>query len=195
VNGSGRGRLLVAATLVSVVLGGASAGCGSQERPLTPAEVQRFVLVKETTDNLTRLINLISTADDTTSALSRAKAGSAEARRLRRGARIGWNNVLVGLNAFTPRQARAVSGLAETVGTTRDVAFNWLDVLRAYRGDVGTLARAHKEELKSRRLIRRLAATLARLACSLESKHPELAPAGSAKSDCAAARKLTGTGG
>jgi hypothetical protein len=122
-------RLLLAALLALSI----AAGCGGQDAAtssrLTPADVQRYVAVKEATDNMTRLIELIGTADGTVDQLSRQRAGSASARSLMDGAKIGWNNVMVGLNAFTPSQAKEVSGLAGMVLAYRELAITWSNTL------------------------------------------------------------------
>jgi hypothetical protein len=197
-------RSAAALTAASVFL----AACGGdkpaeESSRLTPAEVQRFIAVKGAIDNLTRVLQLVSTADGTVDQLLRTDPASKLAVRLASGADLGWNNVVVGLNAFTPTQAGAVEGLANSVGTTRAAAIAWQNSLGALEGRVGDrgltsgalaaqLAAPQKKEVAAKKALRMTAATLAQMACDLEASHPELAPEGAARSDCAAAANLTG---
>ena len=169
-------RSAAALAAASVLL----AACGGdkpaeESSRLTPAEVQRFIAVKGAVDNLTRVLQLVSTADGTVDQLLRADPASKLAVRLADGAELGWNNVVVGLNAFTPPQAGAVEGLANSVGTTRAAAIAWQNSLGALEdrlGDQGLTSDA--------------------LAARLTAPQRELAPEGAARSDCAAAANLAG---
>ena len=185
-----------------LVLAAAAAGCGggSASSSVTPADVQRFVAVEEATDNLGRLIAMIGTANMTVAQLEHQHPGSSSAQRLLAGSRIGWNNVLVGVNAFTPSQAAAVDGLAATVVGTRAAAVSWqnaLDALgprlRAGANDQvisSALAEPRKSSAHVRSLLTGTAAKLAQMACNLERAHPELAGRAAATGDCAAAAHL-----
>jgi hypothetical protein len=180
---------------------GSSAGDSGAPTQLTPADTQRYVTVKDATSNMTQLIQLISTADDTVAHLVAAKPGSPLARRYADGGRTGWNNVIVGLNGFTNGEAAAVDGLADAVSATRQVAIDWDTALQqvqtAQRG--GTASRSetrralmgpHRDELKARDRLRGVVATLAKLTCDMERAHPELNTPGGTASSCAAAQQL-----
>jgi hypothetical protein len=189
------------AVLVVISLASACGG-GKSGTSLTPTDVQRFVAVKEATDNTTRLVALLATADQTVGQLQASRSGPRAAfARLLNGAQIGWNNVLVGVDAYTPSQAGIVTGLSDTIRATRKAAIQWADALHAIGGRRGIdassanqLARAfetpRRSELGAVRSLRRTAATLARLACSLERAHPQLAGSRAALGDCNAAAQL-----
>jgi hypothetical protein len=197
-----------AAALLAVACIGA-AGCGgggdnAASDPGLTADVQAFVAVKGAVDNLTRTLQLVATADDTVSSLRQAGPSSGAARRFRDGAELSWNNVVVGLNGFTAGQAKAVPGLADSIEATRVAAIAWQNALGDLQGTVGTgrarrkavakaLAEPRQDETAARAKLRSTAAMLAQLACALERRRPELAPAGAAASDCAAARQLSTT--
>ena len=167
---------------------------------MTPADVQRFVAVKEATDNLGRLIAMVDTANSTVGQLEQQHPASPAARRLLEGSQIGWNNVMVTLNAFTPNQAAAVDGLATTVVGTRAAAVSWLNALGALGPHLRTgandlaissaLAEPRKSSAHVRSLLTGTAASLAHMACKLERAHPELAGKAAAAGDCAAAAHL-----
>jgi hypothetical protein len=176
-------------------LAGCSGGSAATTPALKPADVQRFVAVKEATDNLTRLIQLIGTADVTAAQLEAQHPGSPGSRALLAGLKVGWNNVAVGANAFTPAQAAAVSGLAQLVVGTKGLSTDWQNAIDAIsaghpKSFATAFAKPGKLELTDRALLAKVAASLAGSACSLERAHPELAPAGAVAGDCAAAAKL-----
>src|SRR5215813_13576888 len=89
---------LVFGVLPLIAAACSSEGGGSSTSTLTPADVNRYVLTKEATANLTRVVYLISAADQTVQQLSHAPPGSADYRNLLYGSRLSWNNVVVGLN-------------------------------------------------------------------------------------------------
>ena len=196
--------LVVTALLLLVAAAGCSHGSGSDSADLTSADVQRFVLAKEATDNLAYLLNLNATADETANQLAQQQPGSAAAGRLIDGTRVGWNNVLVGLNTFSPAQAAAVHGLAATVQATRQVAIEWTNTMdklktgpapRTKHAMVQMLAVPRKHELKARHYLGETAATLAKMVCSLERAHPQLAPPATATRDCENAARLSAAAG
>jgi hypothetical protein len=161
---------------------------------LAPADVQRFIAVKGAIDNLTRVLQLVSTADGTVEQLLAADPESKAAARLAAGASLGWNNVVVGLNAFTAEQAQEIDGLVETVGTTRAAAIAWQNALQRHNGRTlaaGDLAGPQKRESQAKEALKQTAWTLAQAACDLERAHPQLAASGAAESNCSAAAKLS----
>lgn len=191
---------LLAAALLAIVL---AAGCGGSSDPpanVTPGDVQRLILVKEATNSLTQLVNLINTANGTLAEYRHGPQGSAATRRLYGGARTGWNNVLVGVNTFTPAEAGAVSGLATTVVAAREQAIGWLNALHGVDPAAGrsapssAYAKPQKQSQHVRTLLRGTALTLARMACSLETSHPQLAVPATTHADCAAVNQLTALG-
>ena len=189
--------------IVLVALGLAASGCGGG-RPgqarLTPADAERYVLVRETVDNLTRVLAFISTADGTVNRLAVAKPGSVEARTLAHGADLGWNNVGVELNNFTTREAAAVPGLTAFVQNYRLLTTNWqhtVEVIAQHGGRAAAhqnLAHAlltnRRQELKVRPLLKQLASSAAHLICQLERAHHELASPADAAIACANAARL-----
>jgi hypothetical protein len=185
------------AALVLCLLAGACGGSGD-DPALKPADVQRFVAVKQATDNLTRLVQLTGTADDSVNTLAGQRPGSAAAQRTIDGALTGWNNVLVGLGAFSPAQAAEAKGLTEAIVANRQVAINWSNVLGDLKANppatkaamLKPMTAARKKELKARGRLTAAAASLAKAVCSLERAHPELAPAGAAQTDCQNADRL-----
>jgi len=167
-----------------------------------PGQVQRFLVVKEVTDNLTRLIEFVGTAEQGMQTLSRQRLGTVSARRYLAGAKTGWQNVIVETTNFTPAQANAVPGLADAVIATHEAATQWLLALAAVSKQIDTgsvrsfgaltpkFALARTDETKARAALATAARTLARMACGLETAHPGLASAGAAAGDCAAASGL-----
>ena len=169
---------------------------------LQPADVQKFIVTKEVTDNLSRLIAFVSTAEQGMVELAKQRPGSVNAQTLLAGARVGWNNVLAEVTNFSPAQAKEVPGLTNAVVSTRLAAIQWLNALNAAAKPINTgsvksfsdlshtFARARAAESKARVALASTVATLARMACDLETAHPNLAPAGAAAGDCAAASRL-----
>jgi hypothetical protein len=192
-------RMLRAAAMsLAVITIMAAAACGSStgssSSQLTPTDVNRYVLAKEATASLTRLIDLISAADQTVQQLSHQRPGS-----VAYGSRLGWNSVAISLNNFTQAQAVAVPQLTDTVGQHKLLGTTWLKALdsldrrtpRTRRALLEALAAPQKEELKDRPLLRNAAAALAELTCSLELKHHELATAADTALACGTARQLS----
>jgi hypothetical protein len=186
---------------LAVALGSAcasSSGGSAATRPLTPADAQRYVLAKEGTAELTRLIYLIQTADSTVQHFSHQRPGSPTSKRFLYGARIGWNNVVVGLNYFTQGQAVVVHQLTGMVGTHKLVSTAWLNTLdglshhpaASRRQLLKLLAGPQKQELAARQLLTDAAAALSRVTCSLEQAHPELATTADAATACGSAKQL-----
>ncbi len=179
------------------LLASCSGGSAATTAPLGPADVQRFLAVKEATDNLTRVVQLIATADATEAQLETRRPGSPAVTALLAGLKLGWNNAAVGANAFTPAQAAVVPGLTQLILGTKSLSSAWqnaIDALGTGHAPVsftGAFARPRKLELTNRALLRKTAATLTRMACSLERAHTELVPAGAAATDCAAASALS----
>jgi hypothetical protein len=188
--------LCVAAFVAACVVGCSTEGSSSSSTSLSPPVVQQFVAVKQATDNLTRVINLMAAADGTTRLFAQSRLGSSSAKSLLDGARLGWNNVVVGLNSFTPAQATAVRGLTGLVLRHRLIAIHWQNALDGLEpGYTRTelrraLAKPQREELAARGMLREVAATLAKTTCDLEVKYHELASASQAASACATAEHL-----
>ena len=191
-------RLGLAALALGLCLATAACGGGGDDAALKPADVQRFVQVKEATDTLTRLLQATATADDSANQLAQKQPGTGEAKRMVEGTRVGWNNVLVGLNAFTPAQAGTVHSLTGAIQTTRAIAITWLNTMddlehappATRHAMVVKMAVARKQELKGRDGLQLLAVELAKMTCTLERAHAELAPAGAAQTDCQNAGRL-----
>ena len=184
---------------MAVALGGAcSNGDSSAGSALSPADAQRYVLAKEGTAELTRLIFLIQSADSTVQHYSHQRPGSPASARFLYGARNGWNNVAVGLNYFTQGQAAVVPELTAMVGQHKLVSTAWLNMLDALTRQPATsrhdllkeLAGPQKQELAARPLLTAAATALARETCSLERKHPELATAADTAAACGSAQQL-----
>jgi len=197
-----RSKAARAGALCSVALAaGLSTSC-SRGDGVPPGQVQRFLVVKEVTDNLTRLIEFVGTAEQGIQTLSQQRPGTVAARRFLSGAKTGWQNVVVETTNFTPAQAKVVPGLANAVIATHESASQWLLGLVAVSNQIDTgsvgsfqalapkFALARTDETKARASLATAARTLARMACSLETAHPGLAPAGAAAGDCAAASGL-----
>jgi hypothetical protein len=188
-------RLLGLVTLLALPAS-CSGGSAATTAPLGPADVQRFLAVKEATDNLTRVVQLIATADATAAQLETQRPGSPAVGALLAGLRLGWNNAAVGANAFTPAQVAAVPGLTQLVLTTKSLSTAWQNAIDALGPNPApasfatAFARPRKLELTNRALLRKTAGTLTRMACSLERSHPQLMAAGAAATDCAAASAL-----
>jgi len=177
------------------------ASCSSKNS-LQPADVQRFIVTKEVTDNLSRLIAFVSTGEQGIETLAKQRPGSANAQTLLAGARVGWENVLAEVTNFTPAQAKVVPGLANAVVASRLAAIQWMNALnvagpKLSKGTVksfadlsGTFARARSQEAKARAALAATVATLARMACQEETAHPDLAASGAAAADCTSASQL-----
>ena len=152
---------LLSGALIAALLVPALASCSSRDAP-TPAEVQQFVTVKEVTDNLSRLIAFLSTAEQGMVELAKQRPGSADARTLLEGAQVGWQNVQAEVTNYTPAQAKVVPGLANAVVSAREAALDWENALTAAtpalsKGTVRsfadlshTFARARAAESKAR---------------------------------------------
>jgi len=84
----------LAAVILLVVLSLAAAACGgggsSSNARLTPSDVERYVLARETVDNLARLLAFIVTADRTVNRLAVAKPGTVRSRTLAQGSVRLW---------------------------------------------------------------------------------------------------------
>ncbi|MGN6380316.1 MAG: hypothetical protein ACTHNU_15285, partial [Gaiellales bacterium] len=119
---------VAAAIALGVLPAACATGCGgsSSNSDLTPADVQRFLAVKEATDNFSFLVELINTADGSVRSLETTPGHSAGGLQ---GAKLSWDHVLLGLNMFHPAQAAAVPGLATTILATRQVAIQWGNAL------------------------------------------------------------------
>jgi hypothetical protein len=192
----------VAVLVLLIMLGsacsGRSSGSGSPSATLQPSEVQRYVLVKEATANLTRLIVLLQEADATVQHVTEQPVGSRSSTNFLAGARLSWNNVVVALNYFTQGQAREVPELEAMVGTHKLVTTAWLNALDhlakhrpSSRKDLLTqLADPQNQELEARPLIQAAAKALATAACKLQSKHHELATPGDTATACGTADQL-----
>ena len=113
---------MAAAIALGLLPAACSTSSGSDSPGLTPNDVQRYVAVKEASDNLAYLVELISTADGVVREFAQSRTGSPAADRLLSGAKLSWNNVLVGLNEFRPQQAVAVPELATMVEAQREAA-------------------------------------------------------------------------
>jgi hypothetical protein len=183
---------VAAAIALGLLPAACSSSSGSDSPTLTPNDVQRYVAIKEATDNLTYVVELIGTADGVVREFAMAPAGSTSANRLLTGAKLSWNNVLVGLNEFRPEQAAAVPGLASTIVATREAAIKWGNALNSLgnrpRLSQNALAKhfetVAKQEQQSRKPLNQAAATLARLACSLERTHASLVSVPAMQADC-----------
>ncbi len=184
---------MAAAIALGLLPAACSTSSGGDSPSLTPNDVQRYVAVKEATDNLAYLVELISTADGVSQEFATAPRGSSSADRLLAGAKLSWNNVLVGLNEFRPQQAEAVPSLANTIVTTREVAIKWgnaLDALGSHphlsqRALARHFASIEQQEQTGRKPLNQTAATLAKLACSLERTHSSLISVSATRADCA----------
>jgi hypothetical protein len=187
--------------LIAALLVPALASCSSHDS-LQPADVQKFIVTKEVTDNLSRLIAFLSAAEQGMEELAKQRPGSADARTLLSGAQVGWQNVLAEVTNFSPAQAKVVPGLADAVVSTREAAIEWENALNAAtpaisKGTVRSFAdlspkfaRARAAESKARASLAAAVTTLAKMACDQETAHPDLAPAGAAAGDCATASRL-----
>jgi hypothetical protein len=190
--------LAVGVLLLSAVACSSGSG-GSSTSQVTPADVNRYVLTKEATANLTRVVYLISAADQTVGQLSHTRPGSVDYRNLLYGARLSWNNVVVGLNAFTQGQAVVVPQLTSTVGEHKLLTTTWLNALDALRKHppkdrralLKALSAPQKQELDDRHLLQDAAAALAKETCALQLRHPELASAADTATACGAAKQLS----
>ena len=188
-----RATTVAAAIALGLLPAACSTSSGSDSPSLTPNDVQRYVAVKEATDNLSYVVELIGEGDATVREFAQAPTGSGTADRFLSGAKLSWNNVLVGLNEFRPEQAAAVPGLATTVQAQREVAIKWGNALNALgshprlsrRALAKHLASVEKGELQARKPLNQTAATLAKLACSLERSNTSLTSAAAAHADCA----------
>jgi len=193
--------VLWAAVAATVLLGSCSRSDG-----VSPGQVQKFLVVKEVTDNFTRLIQFVGTAEQGIQTLSQQKPGTAKARGYLSGAKTGWQNVLVETTNFTPTQAKAIPGLADAVVATHEAATQWLLALNAVSEPIrdgsvssfdalrGKFARAREAETRARAALQTTALSLARTACSLETANAGLASSGAATSDCTSASKLASAG-
>lgn len=177
----------------------ACSGIGSSSpATVSTSAVQRFVAVKEATDNTSRLISLIAAANLTSSEVSRMRTQTPAETRLLNGAKIGWNNVLVGVNAFTPLQAAAVPGLMDMITTVRRTAINWSNGLGALnsghpRPAGPAIAKLTRQAGMMKSPIEKAVAALARTACTLEKANSGFVTPAAAKADCAGADQLQGS--
>src|SRR5579862_8334158 len=183
------------AAVLAVVLLAAACGGGSSD-PLTPVTVQRYLDVREATDNLARVTNLMATAELTSHQLETQRMTPAGVHRLVMGAEIGWNNVEVALDGFTPTQAGAIPALGPMVTGVRSTAIAWGTALgKLHDGDspaqiAKALSSLERQDGSDRNLITAAALALARSACSLERAHSQFASPAATRGDCAAAARL-----
>jgi len=187
----------VAGAFATALLG----SCSKSSDPPTNA-IQQYVVVKGVSYNLGRLIDFVSAAEQGMQTLAQQRPGSPQARSFLSGARTGWNNVLVQTTDFTPTQAGVVPGLAAAVLASKEAATHWLTGLSSVSkqvtsGSVGSFdplwkkfTRARTDEAKARTALAAATATLAGMACSLETSHPELAPSATKAADCSTASTL-----
>ena len=185
--------------LLAVAAGCAGLGSSSPATVSTPA-VQRFVAIKEATDNTSRLIELIATANQTSAQLAPLRTKTAAETRLLGGAKIGWNNVLVGLNAFTPAEAAAVPGLATMIADARNVAIGWSNGLNSLNDGSAhparpAIARLQKQARGMKSPIEKAVASLARQACTVEKANPGFVTPAAVQADCANADQLAAQAG
>jgi hypothetical protein len=186
---------LIVPALTACAGGGSAASSSSQ---LTPADVQRYVLVKEATANLTRLIGLIGAADNTVQLYSQRQPRTTEARNLLYGSRLGWNAIVTQLNAFTQAQGLAVPEVTAAVSRHKNIATTWqnaLDTLAKHPPHTikqvrRRLAAPQRQELKARHLLQATALALARETCSLGIAHPGLATSADTAAACGTAKQL-----
>jgi hypothetical protein len=181
---------------VTACAGGGSAASGSGQ--VTPAEVQQYVLVKESTANLTRLIGLIAAADNTVQLYSAQPPRSQEARNLLYGSRLGWNAIVTQLNAFTQAQGLAVPEVTAAVARHKVIATTWQNALdglakhppHTIKQVRRRLAAPQRQELGARHLLQATALALARLTCSMGVAHHELATSADTAAACGTAKQL-----
>jgi hypothetical protein len=193
-----RATTAAAAIALGLLPAACSTSSGSDSPSLTPNDVQRYVAVKEASDDLSYLIELIGTGDSTVREFAQSPTGSAAADRFLSGAKLSWNNVLVGLNEFRPQQAVVVPELANFVQTQREVAINWGNALNGLGSHphLSQIALAKrfapvvKQEQQARKPLNQTAATLAKLACSLERTNTSLNSVSATRADCANALAL-----
>jgi hypothetical protein len=184
--------------LVALVLAAGACSGGSSSSALGPPTVERFVLAKEATASLTRLVGLIQAADTTVQLYSHQRPGTAESRNLLYGARLGWNNVSMQLNAFTLAEGDEVPAVTAMVGRHKLIAVAWLNALDAQTRHPAAsreallklLAKPQRQELKARPLLQQAGEALAKLTCSLDTAHHELATAKDAAAACGTAKQL-----
>ncbi len=191
-------RLLALVPLVVMAAACSGMGSSSPATVSTPA-VQKFVAVKEASDNMTRLIELIATANQTSSQLAGERTKTTEESRLLEGAKIGWNNVALGANLFTPPQAAAVPGLAAMVSVVRTTAINWSNGLNTLNRGAPhpahpAVAKLQKQAGAMRSPIEKAVASIARQACTLEKANPGFVSPAAVTSDCATADQLAASG-
>ena len=160
------------------------------------------MVVKGVSYNLGRLIDFVAAAEEGMQTLAQQRPGSASARSYLAGAKTGWNNVLVQTTDFTPSQAKVVPDLATAVLASKEAATHWLTGLSSVSKQVTSgsvdsfdplwkkFTRARSDEAKARTALAAASLTLAKMACSLETAHPDLAPSGTSSADCTAATKL-----
>jgi hypothetical protein len=197
---AGRRAAPFVATLV--LLAGA-AGCsigssGSSSGQLTPGIVNRYVLAQEAEGNLTRVINVVASADGTTQQLGTTPPGSKAYHNLVSGAQSGWEGVLVTLNAFTAAQGKAFPAVTTAVQQMHLVANRWLNTLSPLsqhspatkRASQKTLYQAIKYETSKRQLLNDAARELSKETCSLGNTYRQLATAKDVVAACAAAKQL-----
>ena len=189
------GMALIVPAVTACAGGGSAASSSSQ---LTPADVQRYVLVKESTANLTRLIGLIGAADNTVQLYSAQPPRTTAARNLLYGSRLGWNAIVTQLNAFTQAQGLAVPEVTAAVSRHKNIATTWqnaLDSLAEHPPHTikqvrRRLATPQRQELQARHLLQATALALARVTCSMGVAHPELATSADTATACGTAKQL-----
>jgi len=158
--------------------------------------------VKGVSYSLGRLIDFVSAAEQGMQTLAQQRPGTDRARSFLSGARTGWNNVLVQTTDFTPAQAEVVPGLATAVLASKEAATHWLTGLNSVSRQITSgsvdsfdplwtkFTRARTDEGKARSALAAATVTLARMACTLETAHPELAPSATTAADCSTASSL-----
>lgn len=183
-----------------VTLAAACSGIGSSSPATvsTPA-VQKFVAIKEASDATSRLIELIATANQTSGQLAGNQTGTPAEKQLLEGARIGWNNVVLGANSFTQQQADAVPVLADMISTVRSAAINWSNGLGTLNHGAPHPARPEIAKLQKRagamkKPIEAAVASIAKQACAIEKANPGFVTPAAVRSDCANAAQLAAAG-
>jgi dihydrodipicolinate synthase/N-acetylneuraminate lyase len=186
--------LLVLTPLVVLLSACSGMGSSSPATVSTPA-VQRFVAIKEASDNTSRLIELIATANQTSSQLAATRTGTKTESQLLEGAKIGWNNVVLGANLFSPSQAAAVPGLAAMITAVRNTAIHWSNGLNTLNHGAPhpaspAIARLQKDAGAMKKPIEAAVASIARQACTIEKANPGFVTPAAVRSDCANADQL-----
>jgi hypothetical protein len=179
-----------------------AAGCGGGSggsKTVDPEVVQKYVLVKEATGILTRVILYVQGADEVARSLERQRPGSPSAKSYAEGLNLSWEDVGTALASFNARHALAVPGLGKTVSEYEGLATNWQHGAEAIRKGGGRppqgsitsfLHTPISEEARLRLPLAALSARLARMTCSMEQTYPQLAVPKAAAASCSSAKQL-----